>query len=525
MKRLGVAVALLAAIAAGALALAWWQRAALAQWWLEREVAARGVEPAAFRVTSFETTGIAIEAITAGDPTSPDLAAERVEADWTTDSLRGGRFTALRVKGASLRARADDAGFSMGALDALLKGGAAAAGALSLPAPEITLEDARVEVATPRGPATGTLAGSIHERDGAIEGSFALDLAGAGQTAKGTLALGGTLGLPSVDLDLDAKLGASAIALDLSGRRVEGDALVLDASSVRVAGSKLSFRGARVDRDGMSLDALAIAKGRAKDVAVERLEAKWSLDSLRAGRVDALAVRGATVRVRFDDDGLSLGAAEPFIALAASPEKQAAKRDAKELPIGSVQLERVRIEVATAGAVLAVDRARFDPREKRSAIPVRVEKLDLEGLLALATVDGLAGTGALAGEIPIVWEGGALRVEGGALRAEGGTIRYEPSASVQNLAASRPSDLGIAIEAFSDFHYELLEASVDGDLEGALAIGLHVRGANPAFENGRSVELNLNLESHLADLVRSEAAAYRVPERIEERIRETSEGR
>jgi len=399
---------------------------------------------------------------------------------------------------------------------------AAGAATLSLPAPEITLDAAVVELATPRGPASGTLGGSIHERDGALEGSFALDLEGAGLTANGTLAIAGTLALPRFDLELATSDG---VALDLAGERVEGDALVLDASSLRLAGSKLSLRGARIDRSGASVDALAIAKGKAKDVAVERLEAKWSPDSLRAGRVDALRVRGANVRVRFDEDGFSLGAMEPFVALAALPGDPNAQRTTTNLPFGDLALERVRVEVAGMGAAFAIDRARFDPRAKRNAIPVRVEKLDLEALLALATVEGLAGSGALAGEVPIVREGDAFRVEGGSLRAENGTLRYEPSASVRDLAASRPADLGIAVEAFSDFRYEILEASVEGDLGGALAIGLHVRGSNPSFEKGRTVELNLNLESHLVDLVRSGAAAYRVPERIEERIRETSEGR
>ena len=92
------------------------------------------------------------------------------------------------------------------------------------------------------------------------------------------------------------------------------------------------------------------------------------------------------------------------------------------------------------------------------------------------------------------------------------------------LGAARPSDLGIALDAFSDFHYEILEAHLDGELQGEMKIGLHVRGANPSFQDGRQVELNLNLEARLADLVRDAAGAYRVPDVIEQRLRAFSAG-
>jgi hypothetical protein len=58
-----------------------------------------------------------------------------------------------------------------------------------------------------------------------------------------------------------------------------------------------------------------------------------------------------------------------------------------------------------------------------------------------------------------------------------------------------------------------------------MKIGLHVRGANPSFQDGRPVELNLNLDARLADLVRAGVASYRVPTAVEERLRAFSEER
>ncbi len=92
------------------------------------------------------------------------------------------------------------------------------------------------------------------------------------------------------------------------------------------------------------------------------------------------------------------------------------------------------------------------------------------------------------------------------------------------MATARPMDLGLAVDAFADFRFEVLEARLDGDIDGAMKIGLHVKGVNPDFQDGRPVELNLNLDAHLADLVRAGVSAYRVPKVIEERLRAFSEG-
>ena len=60
--------------------------------------------------------------------------------------------------------------------------------------------------------------------------------------------------------------------------------------------------------------------------------------------------------------------------------------------------------------------------------------------------------------------------------------------------------------------------TLHGDTHGMVDLIVHVRGANPDYQNGRIVELNLNLESHLVDLIRQEAVAYKLPEAIERRL-------
>jgi hypothetical protein len=79
-------------------------------------------------------------------------------------------------------------------------------------------------------------------------------------------------------------------------------------------------------------------------------------------------------------------------------------------------------------------------------------------------------------------------VKGGTCTTERRKIRYTPTDDTRALAASRPNDLGLAVDAFSNFQYEILEAKLDGELQGEMKIGLHVRGANPDFQDGRPAD-------------------------------------
>jgi len=407
------AFVLAAALAGVAAAVGWSRRVEIAHWWLVQHVESLGVRPVRLRVASLDLHGIAIESIGIGPPDGPDLAIEHVDATWSPASLRAGRFDALRVAGVALHGRIGPLGPSLGALDPLWKSDAPRTRPPELPAPAIALETAKVRIDTPRGPATGGFGGSLRETATGIAGEFDLDVAGAGATARGQLAIDGTLREPSFRLHLDPlRAGALSLSLDTRGKAPRRAPIALGQTT-------LGFAGGTLHVDGLKLDLAA----------------------------------------------------------------------------------------------------------RRISVPVLVDDVDLAALLALASVEGLAGTGRIEGTLPLVRENGKLSIEDGLLRATGdGTLRYAASESMRSLAASRPEDLGLAIDAFSDFRYELLEARVAGDLDGALAIGLHVRGSNPSFQKGRAVELNLKLEAHLLDLVREGVAAYRVPERIEERVRERSEG-
>jgi hypothetical protein len=465
-------VALALIVLAGALGgVAATRRFAIAEWWLQRRIAALGVEPAALRVTRLDARGIALADVALGSPDAPDLGVARVEADWSWRALREGRFDALRVDGAALRATLTDDGVSLGSLDPLLGGGGG--GTLALPAASIEIDAARLRVATPQGSAEGTFGGTLDAAPDGVAGRFALAVAGAGLRAKGELEVGGTLAAPSFRGWLTPS-GAGPLT-------------------------------GRVESHGSVTGGAFEAKVALRDVAL-------TLPGVRVEGVHAvIAVAGPPLHTPAGQL-VSFARVHAGIPLGGGVVRFALRRD------GTLAVESASI--GFAGGELGVDAFRFDPDARRTPLTARARDLDLAVLLERVALPGLAGTGRVESELPLVRESSSIRVESGVLRTTGpGTLRYQPSESVRALAASRPADLGLAVDAFSNFQYELLEAKLDGELTGAMQIALHVRGVNPGFQDGRPIELNLSLDAHLADLVRAGTASYRVPHEIEERLR------
>jgi hypothetical protein len=409
------------------------------------------------------------------------------------------------------------------------------------------------------------------------------------------------LWLLALSIGIAAAIGAIAVArLSIADR-----ALRWLAASRGIA--PLSLRVENVGRRGLEVREVVLGARAAPALAVERLDAAWSLGSLREGRLDDLEVSGARLEGAVDARGLHLGALDPLLQAgdarphdsagsahdsAGKPHDSAGKADDSAgyaaramLPSRRLVLRDARAHIETpqgpvrltiAGTLREAPRGRIagkltlhvehplllargsleldgtpDAMGFRAALDgetsswgrldargrwlgdgtfearVAVRDVDLAMLLARASVPGLEGSGRIEGDLPLARRGAALEVNGGVVRAApgGGALRYHPSAATQALADSRPNDLGLALSALSDFRYEKLEAALDGDLAGDMKIAVQLRGANPEFQDGRPVELNLNLEARLADLVRSGLASYRVPEAIEERLRGSAGGR
>lgn len=166
----------------------------------------------------------------------------------------------------------------------------------------------------------------------------------------------------------------------------------------------------------------------------------------------------------------------------------------------------------------------FDLRAPQREVVLRVQGIELEKLAAQIDLEGLEGAGTLDGTIPLVHTGAGVQIQGAELHGApgGGRIRYRPAGAAAARMHQSPK-LETALSALEDFHYETLRLTLDGDARGSVTLGVHLRGSNPRFQDGRPVEFNLNLEARLSDLLQASLTEYRIPQVIEQRLREFSE--
>ena len=80
--------------------------------------------------------------------------------------------------------------------------------------------------------------------------------------------------------------------------------------------------------------------------------------------------------------------------------------------------------------------------------------------------------------------------------------------------------LKVVVDTMSNFQYHNLEAILEYSPEGDLVAHTALKGSNQAFENGREVHLNVNLEENLADLLKSLRLANQVSTGITRKAKE-----
>jgi hypothetical protein len=134
-------------------------------------------------------------------------------------------------------------------------------------------------------------------------------------------------------------------------------------------------------------------------------------------------------------------------------------------------------------------------------------------------VDGLAASGKLAGTLPVVFAGDKVTLNGGVLESAGpGTLRYDPAHPPSGLKGEEGSPTAMLMGALTDFHYDTLRITIDGQAGGELSAGFSLRGANPSFYDGYPVALNLKLSGALDRILRQNLDVYRIPDTLRDRM-------
>ena len=173
-----------------------------------------------------------------------------------------------------------------------------------------------------------------------------------------------------------------------------------------------------------------------------------------------------------------------------------------------------------AGGGVRVGPVTLDPAAARQELRLAVTGVDLEQVLGLVDIGGLAGTGRLSGEIPLVIEDGQLTVTDGVLTAEApGQVSYRPDSPPDALQAGGES-VSLALSALTDFRYDELRLNLDRTAGGDMVVAIHIKGINPEFYEGYPVEFNLNISGKLDQVLDRSLAGYRVPDTIRDKLME-----
>ena len=204
-----------------------------------------------------------------------------------------------------------------------------------------------------------------------------------------------------------------------------------------------------------------------------------------------------------------------------APQRLRADVQIASLPPGHFDLlfslnagNRLRINEAgyeIAGGTLALVAATIEPgRPLDTALEIRA--VDLGALLGLIGVEGLSGSGALDGRIPVHVAANGVAIRDGRIAAKGrGVVRYA-GAGLQGAIAAADTAAGDTLkllqDALADFHYTEMTMTLDRSVTGDGSLLIHLKGANPAVLDGHPFNLNIRLETNFDRLATIFIAGY-----------------
>ncbi|MGM0525486.1 MAG: YdbH domain-containing protein [Pseudomonadota bacterium] len=154
------------------------------------------------------------------------------------------------------------------------------------------------------------------------------------------------------------------------------------------------------------------------------------------------------------------------------------------------------------------------------SVPVVFERLSLGELMRQYPSNKISIDGEISGTLPVTWDSKQLTLNRGYFDAlaPGGHLQVDSSALV-SMAGSNPS-LKTLAGVLSNFYYQDLSSVIDYDEQGKLTLAISLKGSNPAVENGRPVELNINLEEDLPALVKGLQLTNSLNDVIRKRIQQ-----
>jgi hypothetical protein len=316
----------------------------------------------------------------------------------------------------------------------------------------------------------------------------------------------------------DGSLEAEGAAL---GERVRARlSATLDPALAKLALGPVEFAPGRLQPVELDprLAALQEVRGRISAAA----ELRWSGGELRRSNgsvtLSALSFRSSAATI----DGLGGVVQLTSLSPLASPPAQTLS--AAALQVAGIRFERpalrfaltpdgARLEEAHASlgsGTVWVNDVRLSPADPERELVLRAADLELGELLALAPLEGVAGTGRISGTLPVHVGRDALEIRGGVFEAIGPGRLQIHSDRIRSALGSAGATVEQLVSALEDFHYDQLRLELEKPARGESSARLRLLGRNPAVLEGRDFALNINLETDLEPLLKAIGTGLRL---------------
>lgn len=157
---------------------------------------------------------------------------------------------------------------------------------------------------------------------------------------------------------------------------------------------------------------------------------------------------------------------------------------------------------------------------------LRLSDVNLQALLLQYPTAELYGTGRLQGDLPFslnlvdqYQKKPILQIAKGEITASqaGGVLQYQAdSTGLKQVHKS----MEVLLTVLEDFHYKVLDSQISLDEQQKLRLKLRLEGSNPKVEQGRQVNLNIQIEEDLPALITSMQISNQINSTIQQRIQE-----
>ncbi|MCX8602116.1 MULTISPECIES: intermembrane phospholipid transport protein YdbH family protein [unclassified Gilliamella] len=183
-----------------------------------------------------------------------------------------------------------------------------------------------------------------------------------------------------------------------------------------------------------------------------------------------------------------------------------------------------KAQAALFSGTLLLDAGKLNLAKLPQQLKLRLKNIQLQDVFTQYPAEGLDAKGTIEGYLPItlltVKNNGknslGIVIKNGELTTvNDGYLRFD-NATLKEYAQANPN-IKILTDIIKNFHYTKLAGTVYYS-NGIAKLGLNIQGNNLDAENGKALNLNLNLEENVANLLMSMQLSDQISEPIRKRI-------